>query len=682
MKTIIKKSLFLGAVAVGMVSCNENSWNDTYLDGFEGGQDLSNVQTLEYTFTDDDYKNLADNSANKNLAAAAGVSNELKAVGSLHYFNGQIQPVDYMPNFLADPDFAYFTLSEGSAINVTYKIAKDLPAEMVGMNAASTYNVTTADYQEAYGSEENYAESFSPTAPATGNIPRILKANFPDAESGDYVVVNYNNSETAPVFSAPEESTFEMSDVLKAGLKENDPISVAGVVTGICAQGFIVSDKAGSILVYFGKSYDNSYKVGDQLEIEGTVDVYNNGLQIKDDCTIKKVGEAKEIPYPTPKVYTGADMDAALQPTTDFLAVYCSVTGKVTVSGNYYNFEVAGATAATGSFYQLTDSQKAMLVDGNEYVISGYFISVSKSGGVPKFFNLLLTGVQPVTKSVNRGPRRIAQIANTATSALYLFDGSKWAVVSDVTVLQPADYAQMGVNGALTENQAAVMIPQFLAKTYPYAAAETKKYVLYSFKNGNEIDLRSVEYMYDGEKWIDSISHEGVITETNQFVFKGGAWKMDPSIELVLPAGKNKPTSTWFYQAVVDWVSANIPNAENFVDSYGTAEYYSGCSSYQGNVNINTGYGAISGNSDYAGKTPEEIETIMKKRFETETGPGTLSVLYPNMAPIGDFEPTVTIEFTAWTTGGINKVYTIVFKCVEKGKFEFVSCTWNDPEAE
>lgn len=613
MKTYIKNTLLVGAVSLGMMSCSENSWND-HLDGFTGGPDFSNVQTLDYTLEVSDYELIAKNSANKALAESAGVADELKAVGSLGYLNDKILPAEYIPNLLQDPGFKYFTLSGGSSINVTYRIAKNLPEEMVNMNAASSYTVTKEDYQEAYGSEEDYAESFSPMATAAGNIPGILKSNFPDAAAGEYVLVNYNNSETSPVFNTPED-TFEPSDILKDA-KAGDDVTVNGVVTGVCARGFIFSDKGASVLVYLGSSYDGSYVLGDRLEISGTVGVNNNGLQFGESATIKKVGQESSVTYPAAKVYTGADMDAA-----------------------------------------------------------------SKSGGVPKFFNILLTGVESSAKSPANVKRRVATIANTAVSSLYLYDGSKWAPATDVTVLQPSDYKQMGVSGnALTADEARTMIPMFLSRTYPYAAAETSKYVLYSLKGSDGTSLRSVEYTYDGTQWVDSISEEGVITETNQFVFKSSGWKMDPSISLVLPRGKNQATSMWFYQAAVDWVSANIENASSWVDSYGTGEYYSGCSAYQGNVNINSSYATLL--SYYPGVQPEEIVKMMKSRFEHETGPGALSLLYPNMAPIEGLEPTVTVTFTAWTTGGANVEYTIVWKCVEKGKFEFVSCTWNDAPAE
>ncbi|MDE6338857.1 MAG: hypothetical protein K2K97_03600, partial [Muribaculaceae bacterium] len=337
-----------------------------------------------------------------------------------------------------------------------------------GMNAASEYTVTTQDYQDAYGSPENYAESFSPLAPASGNIPRILKSQFAGAETGDYVVVSYNNSETSPVFSAAPDEKFEMSDVLKDA-KVGDEVKVSGVVTAVCSRGFIVTDKGASALVYFA-SYDNAYAVRDEVEIAGTISAFNNGIQIDGpNAIIKKVGTDDSYSYPEPKYYSGADMDAAIQVSENFTAVYCLVSGKVSISGNYYNLIVDGAQTAQGSFYMLTDEQKAMLEDGKDYQVYGYFISVSKSGGAPKFFNIVLNNAVEATNSASRVAPKVAAIPSTSTRALYTYNGSAWTQVTDVTVLQPADYMQMGLNGSnMTVAQAETILPVYLAKTYPY----------------------------------------------------------------------------------------------------------------------------------------------------------------------------------------------------------------------
>jgi len=264
---------------------------------------------------------------------------------------------------------------------------------------------------------------------------------------------------------------------------------------------------------------------------------------------------------------------------------------------------------------------------------------------------------------------------------LYAYDGTSWSQAGDdIVVVQPEDYKAMGSSyGNLEGEQPQQYLPKFLAQKYPYGA-EKEKYVVYKYYFNKETVLRCEQYAYEDGTWKNTISDGGVVTETNQFVYKSTGWKMDPSITLVLPVGKNQATSMWFYQAVVDWVSANIPDASSWVDSFGTAEYYSGCSAYQGNVNINSSYATLVGY--YPGVGADEMIALMKKRFETETGPGALSVLYPNMAPIEGTEPTVTVTFTAWVTGGAKVEYTIIWKCVAKGKFEFVSCTWNDTPQE
>lgn len=679
MKTYIKNTLLAGAVTLGMASCSENSWND-HLDGFQEGPDFSNVQTLDYTLEASDYELIASNSANKALAQTAGTSDELKAVGTLGYLNGQITPSEYIPNLLQDQGFKYFTLSEGSAINITYRIAKDLPQEMVLLNAASQYTLTEADYKSAYNAGSNFAETFCPDVPAETNLPKILSKAFPDATENTYAYVNYKNASINPVFGeedttpapvAKPDPNFKETELV-ATAKKGDNIEVCGIVTAICARGFILTDKSGSILVYWNSGFDSTaYKLGDQVAVEGEVGVYNLGLQFDGTkATVDVYGNVGEVKYPAPVKYTGKMMDEAIKATEDFTAQYMQVTATVSISGNYVNFSADGATTAGGSIYQIPADMKAKLQSGKEYLLRGYFLSVSKSGGAPKYFNVLLTEA-----------RITSPVPTTDVSALYAYDGTSWSQAGDdIVVVQPEDYKAMGSSyGNLEGEQPQQYLPKFLAQKYPYGA-EKEKYVVYKYYSNKETVLRCEQYAYEDGAWKNTISDGGVVTETNQFVYKPSGWKMDLSITLLLPRGKNQATSMWFYQAVVDWVSANVPDASSWVDSYGTAEYYSGCSAYQGNVNINSSYATLVGY--YPGVEADEMVALMKKRFETETGPGALSTLYPNMAPIEGTEPTVTVSFTAWTTGGVNSEYTIIWKCVAKGKFEFVSCTWNDTPQE
>ena len=111
MKTKLLYSALIASCLVALSSCDPNDWNDK-LDGFDGDKGITNKQMIAYTFTDADYTNLAANSANIKQAGDT-LSKELKAVGTQHYFTDKITARDYIPNFLSDSDFAYFTLSDG-----------------------------------------------------------------------------------------------------------------------------------------------------------------------------------------------------------------------------------------------------------------------------------------------------------------------------------------------------------------------------------------------------------------------------------------------------------------------------------------------------------------------------------------------------------------------------------------
>ena len=96
------------------------------------------------------------------LAAERGVSADRKTVGSKHYFTDKVSARDFVPAFLGDPDFAYFTLSNGSAIKLTYNVAVGLPEEVSAISAATFYEVQDYNYQAICDIDENYVPCFAP----------------------------------------------------------------------------------------------------------------------------------------------------------------------------------------------------------------------------------------------------------------------------------------------------------------------------------------------------------------------------------------------------------------------------------------------------------------------------------------------------------------------------------------
>lgn len=180
--------------------------------------------------------------------------------------------------------------------------------------------------------------------------------------------------------------SFTMSDVL-ATATEGNTYEVGGVVTALCTRGFIVTDNTGSMFVYYASGFDaNEYKIGDQVSFSGTLGSYGQGLQFTGtDITVEKWDNV-EYTYPKAMTY---DWDTAITRTAAAKAMYVEMEGTLSISGNYYNVVLPNAKTAQGSIYYATDATKALMQNGQEVTLKGYFISIS--GG--KYANIIVTEV-------------------------------------------------------------------------------------------------------------------------------------------------------------------------------------------------------------------------------------------------------------------------------------------------
>lgn len=674
----IKRSLILaGMPALLLGACSENAWND-HLDGFTVPPVDASVVTAEYHLTPADYATIAGLAANKAIAENDGESEELAAIGKNGTFATEEQAQKYLPALLASTDkgLAYYTWDNGSAIKVTYNVSSQTPDLVKGINASTAeYTVSEEDYQMAWGSEEDYVDAFAPGTPASGFLPTILKNGLPDATEGQYAVVTYNNATTNPVFGNSEES---WNAIEEAEVGKN--LKFKGIVTAVCAQGFILTDETGSILCYEGKSFDAStVPMFSVVETGGIISSYNNGLQMPISTGTYTIVDQAEYTYPAAKVVTGADMDAAVTRTTDELAELVTFNATASVSGNYYNLNVAGASTAIGSVYQITDAMKALIEDGKEYTFTGYFISVSGKG---TYYNVCLTDVQPATRAM-RAP--LAEVVAEPVNVLYKYNGSAWAEVTDVVTLNPSDYTEMGLTyGNFSNSQPDEYLPKWLKMKYPFAAEEDVKTVAYKYYADGKTSYTAREFILTAGEWVANVG-----SATTQFVKMDNVWKFNPSVTVTLPYLRNTdPTYTYFMQAV-DWVYKNIcepmgdtslTSGKYFIDYRGNAEFYSGCSAYYGNVDIRAASAlehVPAGYTGYDGLSNDEITLLMKKRFCTEVMPGVLSVLHADLAPIDGMDITLTMTFTAYD--GAAKEVTAVWNVTAPGTFEYASSTWVEP---
>ena len=681
----MKKIIYLPLLAIGamaaLTGCDENAWND-HLDGFDSTFAPTEVKTIEYTLTDADYAAIASNKQNKALAEQNDASQALAALSGNKYFTEKITAAEYVPAFLGSTA-PYMMYTDGSSIRLTYNISVGLPEEVTESAGAWNLSVSEEFYKTAvWESDENYIVGFAPEKPASRYLPAAIQASIgADAQEGKYAIISYLEAEQNPIFGNvgggdEPPSGFQMSDVL-GDIAAGDGATVDGVVGGACGAGFVLTDLSGSIFVYMGGGYDpTTYPVGTQLHLEGEATSFKGNLQIAQGAMIDKVG-TQEYTFPAATVYDGAALDAALTRPADQLAIYASISGKVVVSGNNINIEVAGAETAKGSIYYATDAQREKLTDGTYVEVTGWFISISGS----RYCNFVVDHLNFLTNAPAKAGSRglAAPVSTVEKNAVYRYDGSRWVVPENFVILNPADYTAMGLNGSLSQPDA--YLPTFLKLKYPYAKADDVKYVLY-YNSG----YACAEYNFNGSEWI---RFNGVETETSQFVRAGGKWMFDPNVTINLPYGKGQTASAPFYQACVDWVYENkcvplgdtsIKSGKFWVTSYGNNDYYCGTSSYQNNVDLRAASARAQYSAGWEGYTDEEIVATMEERCDREVFPAVLSQFYPDAKPIDGLQVVYTINFYAYALTPAGNYRTL--PCVAKyevtgvGQFTYLESQW------
>lgn len=686
MNTIIKHSfLALGAVAL-LAGCDENDWNDK-LDGFEEPQPGASVETLTYTLTGADYFKMSGlDDDHQKPYIDLGTAEERNLIYANRAFADEAEARLFIPVFLRDSTNNFFALANGSAVKVTYNVSANRPQSVLLINkGVELLTLSEDDYQTIWDSEDNYIDAFAPSHPFSSRaVNGILKAEFPDAEAGQYAVVTYNEASENPIFGTigggdePDvpQPSFQPTSVIGSAA-EGDAVDIKGYITAVNNRGFILTDNSGSILCYQASGFDvASVAVGNQISLSGEVGSYGKGLQIaitEESYTVEGTGE---YTYPAPVVYTGAMMDEAVARTGNELAQYVQFTGKASVSGNYYNFAVDGAATAQGSGYQVPQFIRDQITAGETYIVRGYFASVSSG----KFFNVVITSVENAANASKAPAHRapVNDVTTTVKNAILYFDGTSWLSMNGVEVLQPADYKAMGqtypnLSGSLPSQ----LLPIYLKNSHPYAEAGDEIVVAYNYYNGSGSSYQAAQYIFNGSEWALNAGET-----TSQFVKRNGFWVFDPSVVITLPESRTEPSLT-YYTAAVNWVFNNISKPMGGVSlkegpymdaKYGNSEFYSGTSFYYCNVDIRGANAKSKFPELYEEYTDDEVTALMQKRFCLETMPAVLAQLNPDAVPVDGMEVTYTVNFTAYT--GARSVETVVYTVTGKGQFQYKSCTW------
>lgn len=641
------------AIAAVMASCDENSWNN-HLDGFEEANDqpIANEQTVEYTLTAANYGSIASNSINKSMAAAEGPEAEaaLAKIATSHAFATADDAHKYLPAFLASTDFPYFTLTNGSAVKLEYNQIGELPQVVTEATGAQKFTVAKDYYiNEVWGSDTEYIEAFAPSHPASEYLPSFLIDNA-DANDGLYAVVQYKNALQEPVFG-------------NAGSAEPQPEEVYNFTFLESFDGYTIED------ITLPAELDH---VWEQSAIYGAkASAYKDGVSYPTESLLIS---------PVIDLSAYGDLTMTFEhvtnkfPDLDFIKANCTLLCREQ-GGSWAKVEIPEYSDNASWTYVPSGAIDLNAYAGKKIQLAFKYVSEDGKSGTWEIKNLVIIGT-PASRAA------ASYIPTETLNDVYYYNGSAWAVPSDMIVLQPDDYTAMGQSHP-NLSKADPYIPTYLKAKFPYAAEGAVKNVLWvHFIAAGDTPYECTQYTYDGAQW-NAVAASRPVSE--QYVLNAGKWMYNPNVTITLPSGKNQELSTKYFQACVDWVYENIcvplgdssiKSGKFYVSSYGNNEYYSGTSAYQGNVDLRPDKAREQYPAGYEGMTDEQIVALEKERFMKEVMPGALAKLHPDAAPIPGIDLLYTINFSVYT--GTTSSHTAIFKVTSPGVFEPVSCTWDE----
>lgn len=250
-------------------------------------------------------------------------------------------------------------------------------------------------------------------------------------------------------------------------------VHVKGTIMAICTRGYVISDATGSLLAYYGSTFDASkYAIGDEVEIINDITAYNYGPQLscdgKDGFDLEVLTKGSgSVTYPTPKVMDTDACDAILaaingkdgKKVSDAIKMeYVQITATPKKSSNFTNIFLDDYTAADFSAYQLPSSFDLASMLDKKVTIRGYTQSVSSGKHINIVFTELIEGEADVPTIEYTDLSEINSLAAGADFELTAIIAAKpksgAVIVTDGTncfyLYKPANEADLNVGDIVT----------------------------------------------------------------------------------------------------------------------------------------------------------------------------------------------------------------------------------------
>lgn len=271
----------------------------------------------------------------------------------------------------------------------------EIKAEFKGEGAYFAVAPECVDWVSVSGvkTEKGTPSKLDPNPASIATYTVVVAPNEDAARTGKITLssgsssVDYEFKQLGAVISTVAEAV---------AMADGEFVTIQATVMASGSNAYIVNDGTASLLIYKGNV---TPKVGEVYKISGTMGAFNEGRQISGPASEELIEEVK-VTYPAPSlVIDGTNADELLA-TKNLDIQYVKAIGTLSVSGNYYNLMIEDAATAQGSFYALSDAQKASLngLNGKKVTLVGYWMSISSSKGTPKFLNIMMTSCTEYTE--------------------------------------------------------------------------------------------------------------------------------------------------------------------------------------------------------------------------------------------------------------------------------------------
>lgn len=257
------------------------------------------------------------------------------------------------------------------------------------------------------------------TGVAEGSVQ--IRAGVTADITGSITITVEDNTPTPP----PSEGT--IGDIL-AEAAIGDVVTVKGVVVSLNNNGMLISDNTGAIYMN-DRDLKETWQVNDYVEVNGKLSEYPTGsgllqFNYKDEPTVTAATGTAPTITDTPATMTGAEMDAWVPSNEDKPLV--TISGSLSVSGNYYNVTVEGATKTLS----VLPNPSMTLNSGSTYEFTGYLLYITND----KYVNMTLTD------AVETGGGDVPPVGEVVTIAEAIAEGvGANVVVEGVIIAKTAD---------------------------------------------------------------------------------------------------------------------------------------------------------------------------------------------------------------------------------------------------